>query len=177
MVNSYLVYPADRLMLALTCKSQAAVFEDIKHSAKRKAQYTHAAKLTASSSGKAKSSSASKTRKTPTPTKALTKADRLHVLIRLETWMKGYRLCCDCLRYIPKGKPKRKMTVVSSGRDTWSGKKLTPLAGNDREIAKLLKDNLKSGPRCPDCNERAHLETVAAKKEHKELKRELAKYT
>lgn len=173
MIWSHLTYPADRLMLALTCKSHAAVFEQLKGGkAQRSTRTKKPAKAAADSSTSSKPAPAAK--------KALTRSDRLHVLIQLEPWMpKPYKLCCECLRYLKyrsKSQVKRKMTSVASGKDGWSANSIKSVkSDNEKEVSKLLKENLKSGPRCPECNDRAYLDTVAAKREHQELKRELAK--
>lgn len=172
MIWSYLTYPADRLILALTCKSHAAVFEELKGSNAQKLTRTKKpAKATASSSTTSKPA--------PMAKKPITKHERLHVLIRLEPWMpKNYRICVECLRYRPKNRTKRKLVTSSSGKDVWSPFAVKPIeSDNEKIVNKLLKENLKSGPRCPECNERAHLDTVMAKREHQELKRELARVT
>lgn len=168
MIWSYLTSPADRLILALTCKSHMAVFQELRDNTQKPVRAKKSAKDTTTSSSSFK----------PIPLKrAVTKFDRLHILLRLETWMpKSYKLCFECLRFLPKTRAKREMTPVHGGNDQWSGKTTEPLKDIlEKDIAKELKKLSKFGQKCPDCADRARLEVVAAKSQHRELKQKLSR--
>lgn len=167
-VWSYLVHPADRLMLALSCKAHAAVFQELKGGTQKSSSSKKSAK--AMSSGNAPKNNSA-------PKKLPTKIDKLYVLHRLDSWMpKQYKLCYECIRYRSKTRSKRKTALAFANKDLWSGKevKLPKYRDYERHI-KELKEAAKYGWRCPDCCERAHLDTVSAKKDHQRLKQELAK--
>lgn len=168
MIWSYLTYPADRLILALTCKSHMAVFQELRGNTQKSVRTKKSAKDAAIPSS---------TSKAIPPKRAPSKFDRLHILIRLESWMpKQYKLCCECLRYVPRKQASRKGLPAAPGNDSWPSQSIEPLQSiNEKEIAKKLKEISRLGPRCPDCWTRASLEIAAAKTQHKELKKELAK--
>lgn len=169
---SYLVLPADRLMLALTCKSHAAVFEELKGNTQKKSSAPK-------KSEKAVAGPRSTTRSSPIRNKPATKPDKLYVLYRLQGWMSTkYRLCYECVRFRKKIRSIRKGALTCAVKDSWSGTKFTLATEKDhdeQEIMKELRDKIKTGSRCPECCERARLATVSAKKCHRDLKELLAK--
>lgn len=71
---------------------------------------------------------------------------------------------------------RRKITPAFSVTDGWSAQTVEPLRKiKEKDIAKELRNLSKFGQKCAECVDRARLDVVAAKAQHKELKRELAK--
>lgn len=168
MIWSYLLSHADQLMLALTCKSHMAIFQELRDDTHKSVRTKKPAKEAASSSS---------TSKLLPVKRAPTKLERLHILIRLESWMpKHFRLCYECVRYVTRSRVRRKITPAFSVTDGWSAQTVEPLRKiKEKDIAKELRNLSKFGQKCAECVDRARLDVVAAKAQHKELKRELAK--
>lgn len=104
--------------------------------------------------------------------------DKLYVLYRLQTWMPTkYRLCCECVRFRSKTRAIRKVALLFGAREAWSGRsfELEGTGQDEKEIMQELKEAIKTGSRCPECCQRAQLNTIAAKEAHQTLKKELAK--
>lgn len=152
-------------MLALSCKSHATVFEEMK----RKTQKSIAPKRPAKAMPMSKSGRNS--------IKAPSKLDKLYTLHRLCQWMpNGYRLCYECVRFRSKTRQKIKMGLVVGTKDSWGGRLVEVNDTHDEKVLmRAFKEAIKTGWRCPDCCVRAQLDIISAKKAHKELKKELAR--
>lgn len=171
-VWSYLIHPADRLMLALTCKTHATVFEELKGSRHKTSASKRSAKATANSRGTP--STRLDQRRPPT------KMDKLYILYRLQDWMPSkYRLCYECIRFRTRNRetPLRKGALCPGGITNWSGRPLdlTSDGLDEKEVMNELKAVMKTSHRCPECCQRAQIDTVSAKKCHQELKKQIAK--
>lgn len=169
LVWSSLTYPADRLMLALTCKSHAWMFERLKGNGQKSKSTKKSPRSAAGLKDVPKPAPASK--------RAPTKTERIHVLYRLQAWMPhSYRLCYECLRFRRRvNNCKFKPVSNFPEKGSWSGRAVTLMLTDDGGIlARSLKESIKYAHRCPECCVRAHLNTIAHKKEHKQLRKELA---
>ena len=148
--------PADKLMFALTCKWNAAMFEDLKVRVKED-----------SSKSTTKGSVTPSKRGTKKPKKANVKqSDYVHlipILVRLQEWMPSkYKLCLECLRF------RRKDLVKERGREKgrWT-------SGATVELKKKInvKATRQNGTHCPECYLRTTLQVLKLKGTYKEMSR------
>ncbi|KAK5330917.1 hypothetical protein LTR70_000239 [Exophiala xenobiotica] len=166
---SFIEHPADRLMFAITCKWNAAMFEMLKIGPKG-APPASIAKTSKSSSKKA--STASTDKKGPA-TKlrkpSVKQSDFVHlisVLQRLEKWMPPrYRLCYECLRFRRKDLVKETF-IKDKGRVRGSWTPGVTMALKKRVNVKAVRQN---GAHCPECGLRRKLDVLKLKGEFKEL--------
>lgn len=166
--------PADRLMLALTCKHWASTFEHVKAFSPGmpfttlEVVRTKAGKNTKTSrGGNATSSTRIKSNK-PKQT------DQLKVFLRLDRWINPrYRPCYVCMKYFRRDvKQSEKLKVRGIQTFFMSGKVHGP---NDAFSAKggpSMKKVQDNGPRCPDCSARRQIRVVRESIEYGKLLRQ-----
>lgn len=157
---SYLDSPADRLMLALTCKWNMVMFEDLKAQLE---QPKTTKKLTkAKASAKPNASSKPIMPKKPRAT-AANKLELVPVLQRLQDWMPvKYKLCYTCLRFSPKTS-RIKLPGAEIG---WTGKSLHTRA---KLTQKDLTPMMQHGYTCPECASRLKHDLLSSKQSYKEI--------
>lgn len=168
---SHLTEQPDRLMLALTCKWHAAVYEGLKtishHSQQKKISPKKRPSTIAAPNKVIK-----KQRATP-----VTKLHRLAVLHRLAQTIKDERpfipkslqLCYTCVRFIPKDYTAAPRTKNKTSGFNWGGK--TVHMNFSKMKQRLLHSQAVLGHRCPDCVARAAFENVSLTKEYQEWKK------
>ncbi|KAK5958600.1 hypothetical protein OHC33_000443 [Knufia fluminis] len=163
---SFLDGPADKLMFALTCKWNAAMFEMLKIGPE--VAQPKAASKGSKSKKKASTTTSNKTSTKKSKRRVVKKSDFIHlipVLQRLEEWMPPkYRLCFECLRF------RRKDVVKEKGRHKgyWTpGVKIQ--AKKSKLNSKDVNTMRQTGPHCPECTVRRSLQVVKTKGRFKEL--------
>lgn len=171
LVWSHITDQPDRLMLALTCKWNAAMYESLK-GMPQDAQKKKASPKNKSTVVQVPKNSAKK----PRPATISIK-DRFAVMYRLQpksdeqiSFMpKKFRLCYNCLRFIPRSYIAASRPKGKGAGFGWSGKHL------DLEVTGLKPKEVKAamsiGYHCPDCVACAAFETVQMKKEAEQWKK------
>lgn len=175
MIWSHLTEQSDRLMLALTCKWHASVYEGLKtvsHHPQQKKVLPKKRPSTIAAPNKV----VKKPRAAP-----ITKLHRLAVLHRLAQTIKDERpfipkslqLCYTCVRFIPKDYIAAPRTKSRTSGFNWGGK--TVHLDFSKMKPKDLQSQVVLGHRCPDCVARAAFENVSLTQEYKEWKKAIKK--
>ena len=152
---------ADRLMLALTCKWHAAMYESVKD----KPFQSTSRKI----SPKSKIKAMPGRRRAPAK-KRLTDKDRLEMLWRLQEWeplstKSRYKLCYKCICFLPRGYTFYPERTSPFG---WGGRAMDLNAISAAE-ARIV------GYRCPECCAFTAGQLVSETKEYKEAERKTRK--
>lgn len=165
---SFIGDPADRLMFALTCKWNSAMFEMLKIGPEA-AEPKTTSEASKSTSSKVSKTSANKKASTKKPRKAAIKrSDFVHlipVLQRLQAWTHPrYKLCYECLRFRRKDLSKEKGLEKSS----WTkgvAMELKKSKLNSKDVISIRQN----GAHCPECSLRRKLDVLKLKGKFKEL--------